>query len=314
MLRSHVAEPLLDVVRRVIDTSGVDIELSSAVGPAAAARRDNLDLFVKAVAEFQAVDGDVSLPALLAYLTAEDDQGNGLDVATPTEADSVKLLTVHRSKGLEWHSVFLVGVGETRFPSTRGRTLWTSSPSVMPAPLRGDARDLPQLAGLRQGRARRLPRPPPAPRGHRGAAAGLRRVHPCRARDVGDVVPVDAREPAVRALGLPGDDPRPARGLGRGGRRVARQAGQGRRPPLRRRRPVAAVAADRHRPRGRLRPTRPRPSGRSTSTPPTRGSTSSPPARSPSGTPPSSGCSPRPAPTGAARSGSSCRPACRRPP
>lgn len=147
MLRSHVAEPLLDVVRRVIDTSGVDIELASAVGPAAEARRDNLDLFVKAVAEFQAVDGDVSLPALLAYLTAEDDQGNGLDAATPSEADSVKLLTVHRSKGLEWHSVFLVGVGETRFPSQRGRTLWTSSPSVMPAPLRGDARDLPQLQG-----------------------------------------------------------------------------------------------------------------------------------------------------------------------
>jgi DNA helicase II / ATP-dependent DNA helicase PcrA len=147
MLRSHVAEPLLDVVRRVIDTSGVDIELASAVGPAAVARRDNLDLFVKAVAEFQAVDGDVSLAALLAYLTAEDDQGNGLDAATPTEADSVKLLTVHRSKGLEWHSVFLVGVGETRFPSSRGRTLWTSSPCVMPAPLRGDAGDLPQLQG-----------------------------------------------------------------------------------------------------------------------------------------------------------------------
>ena len=56
-----VGEPLLDVVRRIIDTSGVDIELASAVSPAAAARRDNLDLFVKAVAEFQAVDGDVSL-------------------------------------------------------------------------------------------------------------------------------------------------------------------------------------------------------------------------------------------------------------
>ena len=103
MLRAHVGEPLLDVVRRIIDTTGVDVELASAVAPAAAARRDNLDLFVKAVAEFQAVDGDVTLPALLAYLTAEDDQGNGLDVATPTAADSVKLLTVHRAKGLEWY-------------------------------------------------------------------------------------------------------------------------------------------------------------------------------------------------------------------
>jgi len=147
MLRATVGEPLLDIVRRIIDTSGVDIELASAVSPAAAARRDNLDLFVKAVAEFQAVDGDVTLSALLAYLTAEDDEGNGLDLATPTAADSVKLLTVHRAKGLEWAHVFLVGVCETRFPSNRSRTLWTSSPAVLPAPLRGDARDLPQLAG-----------------------------------------------------------------------------------------------------------------------------------------------------------------------
>ncbi|MEO9326023.1 ATP-dependent DNA helicase [Nocardioides sp. C4-1] len=146
-LRGHVGEPLLDLVRRILDASGVDVELASAVSPAAAARRDNLDLFVKAVADFQAVDGEVTLPALLAYLTAEDDQGNGLDLATPSEADSVKLLTVHRAKGLEWASVFLVGVGETRFPSNRSRTLWTSSPSVLPAPLRGDAGDLPQLAG-----------------------------------------------------------------------------------------------------------------------------------------------------------------------
>ncbi|GAB3199478.1 hypothetical protein GCM10027062_16260 [Nocardioides hungaricus] len=146
-LRTHVGEPLLDVVRRIVDASGTDVELASAVSPAASARRDNLDLFVKAVADFQAVDGDVTLPALLAYLTAEDDQGNGLDVATPTEADSVKLLTVHRAKGLEWDSVFLVGVCETRFPSNRSRTLWTSSPAILPAPLRGDAGDLPQLAG-----------------------------------------------------------------------------------------------------------------------------------------------------------------------
>lgn len=147
LLRSSVGEPILDVVRRIIDTTGIDIELASSTSPAAAARRDNLDLFLKAVAEFQAVDGDVTLPALLAYLTAEDDQGNGLDVATPTEADSVKLLTVHRSKGLEWDSVFLVGVCETRFPSNRSRTLWTSSPAVLPAPLRGDAADQPQLHG-----------------------------------------------------------------------------------------------------------------------------------------------------------------------
>jgi DNA helicase-2/ATP-dependent DNA helicase PcrA len=147
MLRSHVGEPLLDIVRRIIDTTGVDVELASAIGPAAAARRDNLDLFVRAVADFRAVDGDVSLVALLAYLTAEEEESKGMEVVAPSAADSVKLMTVHRAKGLEWGSVFMVGVCAGRFPSTQSRTLWTSSPSVLPAPLRGDAADLPQLRG-----------------------------------------------------------------------------------------------------------------------------------------------------------------------
>ena len=146
-LRAHAGEPLLDLVRRIIEACGIDIELAAAVSPAAAARRDNLDLFVKAVAEFSAVDGDVTLPALVAYLTAEDELGTGLDVATPTEADSVKLLTVHRAKGLEWDAVFVVGAGESRFPTTTARSVWTSSPSVLPNPLRGDARDLAVLDG-----------------------------------------------------------------------------------------------------------------------------------------------------------------------
>ena len=146
-LRAYAGEPLLDLVRRIIDTTGIDVELASSVSPTAHARRDNLDLFVKAVSDFQAVDGAVTLPALLAYLQAEDEYGAGLDVATPTEADSVKLLTVHRAKGLEWDAVFLVGVADEKFPTSRTRTKWTAGPGVLPYPLRGDARDLPVLTG-----------------------------------------------------------------------------------------------------------------------------------------------------------------------
>ncbi len=148
-LRAAANEPILDLVRRIIDLTGIDIELASSVSPAASARRDNLDLFVQAVAEFQAVDGQVTLPALMAWLEAEDSFGQGLDVATPSEADSVKLLTVHRAKGLEWDAVFLVGVTDQKFPTNQTRSSWLTVPSVMPNVLRGDHRDLPKLGGHR---------------------------------------------------------------------------------------------------------------------------------------------------------------------
>ncbi len=144
-LRSHAGEGLLDLVRRIIDACGIDIELAASVSEAARARRDNLDLFVKAVAEFQAIDGTVTLPSLLAWLEAEDELGNGLDVATPSEADSVKLLTVHRAKGLEWDVVHVVGACAEKFPNTRGRGLWPTRVEILPSPLRGDQRDLPRL-------------------------------------------------------------------------------------------------------------------------------------------------------------------------
>ncbi len=146
-LRSHTGETLLDLVRRIVEVTGIDVELASSVSPAASARRDNLDLFVKAVADFQAIDGQVTLPSLLAWLQAEDEMGSGLDQATPSEADSVKLLTVHRAKGLEWDSVFLVGVCAEKFPVAKARSQWTTVGRVLPAPLRGDAPDVPQLRG-----------------------------------------------------------------------------------------------------------------------------------------------------------------------
>ena len=108
-----------------------------------------------------------TLVALLAYLTAEDEESKGLEVVAPSAADSVKLLTVHRAKGLEWAAVFLVGVCVGRFPSNRSRTLWTSSPAVLPAPLRGDAADLPQLRGYDKAALDAVPRRHPGARGDR---------------------------------------------------------------------------------------------------------------------------------------------------
>ena len=250
MLRSHVGEPLLDIVRRIIDTTGADVELASITSQAAVARRDNLDLFVRAVADFQAVDGDVTLVALLAYLTAEDEESKGLEVVAPSAADSVKLLTVHRAKGLEWEAVFLVGVCDGRFPSNQSRTLWTSSPAVLPAPLRGDADDLPQLRGYDKAALETYREDTKKHEKQEelrlGYVAFTRAAHRlsvtsyCWSPRLTPFGP-SAYQELVRA---------PARGVGRAGR-VARHAREGRPQPVRRRGPVPALAADRRRGRGR---------------------------------------------------------------
>ena len=89
-------------------------------------RRDHLAAFLDAVGNFVSTESDGSLDGLLAYLAAEEEYAAGLDLAVPSEADSVKLLTTHRSKGLEWPVVFVPTLVNKVFPSDRGRDKWTT--------------------------------------------------------------------------------------------------------------------------------------------------------------------------------------------
>jgi DNA helicase-2/ATP-dependent DNA helicase PcrA len=148
-LRRYAGEPLVDLVRRVIDMMGLDQELAACTDGLAAIRRDNIASFVEAVATFAGADSGATLSGtlsgLLAYLRAEEEYGRGLAVCAPTTADSVKLLTVHKAKGLEWEVVFLPVLVSSVFPSSRGRARWISAPQELPWPLRGDQDSLPRI-------------------------------------------------------------------------------------------------------------------------------------------------------------------------
>jgi DNA helicase-2/ATP-dependent DNA helicase PcrA len=144
-LRRFTGEPLVDLVRRVIETIGLDVELASGTGAVAAQARDNLAAFVDAVASFAGTEGDASLQSLLAYLKAEESYAQGLPVASPTESNSVKLLTVHKAKGLEWDVVFVPELTETVFPSSLTRPRWPTNAEALPGRLRGDAATLPEV-------------------------------------------------------------------------------------------------------------------------------------------------------------------------
>jgi DNA helicase-2/ATP-dependent DNA helicase PcrA len=145
-LRRHGDEPLMDLTRRVLMTLGLDVELMATPAFNRTARRDQMGAFLDAIADYVDVDTEASLSGLLAYFQAEIDQGTGLDQAVPSDREAVKLLTVHKAKGLEWEVVFLPALMKGVFPSDRVTDNWVMNASVLPAELRGDAASIPQLS------------------------------------------------------------------------------------------------------------------------------------------------------------------------
>jgi DNA helicase II / ATP-dependent DNA helicase PcrA len=152
-LRTHVGRPLADLAAEAERVLGLDIEVAARPGADPVAARADLDAFIDVADAFTGEGAEPTLGAFLAYLTAAQQEEFGLETGRVGESDSVKLLTVHAAKGLQWPAVFVPGLaaGERSqvFPARpRVSTRWTDNPRLIPFGLRGDAGDLPVLRGL----------------------------------------------------------------------------------------------------------------------------------------------------------------------
>jgi DNA helicase-2/ATP-dependent DNA helicase PcrA len=152
-LREHVSRPLADLIAEVERTLSLDIEVAARPGTDPGTARADLDKFTDQAASFAGDQPDATLGAFLAYLTAAQQEEFGLETGRVGEADTVKLLTVHAAKGLQWPAVFVPGLAagdrSQVFPAKpRQSTKWTDNARLIPFSLRGDAADLPALGGL----------------------------------------------------------------------------------------------------------------------------------------------------------------------
>lgn len=115
--KSAQALGILDLVTRVLNESGYMAALEMEDTVESRTRIENLNEFLSAVTEYEKTAEEPSLSGFLENVALVSD----ID-AYDEDQDACVLMTVHSAKGLEFPTVFLSGLEEGLFPSSRSDT------------------------------------------------------------------------------------------------------------------------------------------------------------------------------------------------
>lgn len=162
-LRTHTTRPLPELLRTLIDETGLLDELYASGSDIAKAQISDLSSFCALATDFDPAVGNPTVSGFLSFLELCESADDTLAKAMVPTADSVKVLTVHSAKGLEFDTVFVPCIAasqeltndlqphkkDSQFPMVRANNP-LSNTSELPPSVRADSAHLPELKNKTQ--------------------------------------------------------------------------------------------------------------------------------------------------------------------
>jgi ATP-dependent DNA helicase UvrD/PcrA len=152
-LRAEARRPVGEFLSEVIRRTGLLAELDASLETErAGSTKRNLAAFLDEVHAFSPLEGELTLRAFLDYVdTVEAGDKQEWSPVQPSSENSVKVMTIHQAKGLEFGSVFVPGFAKNLLPNLMVQQNPAERGKSLDFELRGDARILPVFKGnLRQ--------------------------------------------------------------------------------------------------------------------------------------------------------------------
>jgi DNA helicase-2/ATP-dependent DNA helicase PcrA len=148
-LRDDARSPVPEFLAHVIRRAGLLAELDADLDRTRAETvRRNLAAFLDEVHAFSPLEGETTLRAFLDYIDlVEASEKPEWSPVQPSAEDSVKVMTIHQAKGLEFDTVFVPGLALGILPDLMIQHNPAERGKSMDFELRGDASILPRFEG-----------------------------------------------------------------------------------------------------------------------------------------------------------------------